>query len=84
MVVFLVALASVILFGTGDCFPSWLSLGFMRQCYELEPDILVTFLVALAAVILFGCGCGFRLGRLVWGAITGWILRSVFLSFCLL
>jgi len=56
--IFLVALAAVILFGTGDFFPSWLFLGFVRRCYELaiEPDVLFTFLVALAAVILFGTG----------------------------
>ena len=35
---------------------SWLFLGFVGRCYELEPDVLVTFLVALAAVILFGTG----------------------------
>ena len=43
LVTFLVALAAVILFGTGDCFPFWLFLGFARRCYELEPDVLVTF-----------------------------------------
>jgi len=35
---------------------SWLFLGFVRRCYQLEPDVLVSFLVALAAVILFGTG----------------------------
>ena len=63
LVTFLVALAAVILFGTGDFFPSWLFLGFVRRCYELEPDVLFTFLVALAAVILFGTGDWFPSGQ---------------------
>ena len=64
---------------------SWLFFGFMRQCYELAPGVLVTFLVSLAAMILFGTENWFPSGKACLGNYNwGQILRDMLLSFCLL